>query len=214
MEINLSDLLRQYRAHPYEDHHIDAPHTGKIRFKVKEGQAVDGPSGQWLQRPGSLLCILEREKNPKRITSQYSGTVVDLKQELDGSFVQAGQRLMTVCHRLNKDEILDRILERVLYIFPAPERARYFFTPEISSRLEKQGKEGLTIRPGDEILIMSLMKRDTFLSYEGPPGVLYKIYFKHGDLKDQDAPLIGICSPDRLQFVQKVTQRIKTEWDG
>ena len=213
MEINLNELLRQYKAHPYEDHHIDAPHTGRIQFKVKEGQPVDGPSGQWLHRPGTLLCVLEREKNPKRITARYRGTVVNLRGELDGSFVQAGQRLMTIRHRLNKDEIIDRILEKVLYIFPAPQKARYFFTPEISLKIEKQRKESLTIRPGDEILIMSLMKRDTFLPYKGPPGVLYKIYFKHGDLKDQDAPLIGICSPDRLQFVQKVMQRIRTEWD-
>ncbi len=213
MEINLNDLLRKYKSHPYEDHIICSPHTGVISFKVDEGQKVSGPSGQWLHKPGTVLYILEREKNPKRITSKFSGVVAELKKELEGQFVQAGQELMIIRHRLNKDEIIDRILREVLHIFPAPQRARYYFTPEVSSIIEKGEAKALTVKPGDEIIIMSLMKRDSLLPYDGPTGVLYKVYFKNGDLLEQDAPLFGICSPDRLPFVEKVIHRIKTEWD-
>ncbi len=213
MDINLNDLLRQFKSHPYEDHHIDAPHTGVVSFKVKEGQEVKGPSGQWLHKPGTLLYILEREKNPKRITSSFSGTVANLRTQLEGTFVHAGERLLTVQHKLNRDEIIDRILRKVLFIFRAPQRARYFFTPEAISFLEKDTDKGLSVAPGDEIIIMSLMKRDTFLPYEGPPGIIYKVYFQQGDLVEQEAPLFGLCPPGKLPFVQKVIQRIRTEWD-
>ncbi len=213
MDINLNDLLRQFKSHPYEDHHINAPHTGVVSFKVEEGQDVNGPAGQWLQKPGTLLYVLEREKNPKRITSSFAGQVAQLRGELEGSFVQAGERLLTVRHKLNRDEIIERILKKVLHIFRAPQRARYFFTPEVVSFLEKKTEQGLSITPGSEIIIMSLMKRDTFLPYEGPPGIIYKVYFQQGDLVEQNAPLFGICPPGKLPFVEKVIQRIRTEWD-
>ena len=213
MEINLKDLLKKYKSHPYEDHEIRTPHTGVVHISVEDGQEVSGPTGLWNHRPGTLLYVLEREGNPKRITSRYTGFVAELRKELDGSFVQAGEPVMLIRHRLNKEEIIDKILREVLYVFPAPQRARYFFTPEVSAAMEKDKKKAFNLKEGDEILIMSLMKRDTLLSYEGPAGVLYKVYFKHGDLMEQGAPLLGICSPDRLPFVEKMIQRIRTEWD-
>ena len=213
MDINLNDLLRQFKSHPYEDHHIDAPHTGVVSFRIKEGQEVKGPSGQWLHKPGTLLYVLEREKNPKRINSKFTGTVASLRTELDGTFVQAGERLLTIQHRLNRNEIIDKILRKVLHVFKAPQRARYFFTPEVVAYLEKKTEKGLTVNKGDEITIMSLMKRDTFLPYQGPPGIIYKVYFKQGDMIEQDAPLFGVCPPEKLPFVEKMIQRIRTEWD-
>ena len=213
MKINLNDLLRKYKSHPFEDHEIRAPHTGVVTFKVAEGQEVTGPSGTWLEKPGTLLYILEREKNPKPITSKFAGTVADLRTEFDGKFVQAGELLMVIRHKLNKEEIIDRILKEVLHVFPAPQKARYYFVPEVSQIIEKGKAKDLNIKPGDEIIIMSLMKRDTLLTYQGPSGVLYKVYFQNGNLVEQDAPLFGICSPDRLPFVEKMIERIKSEWD-
>ncbi len=213
MEINLNELLRKYKSHPYEDHEITVPHTGVVRLNVKEGQEVHGPSGQWKHKPGTLLFILEREGNPKRITSRFTGTVAGLRTELDGCFVEAGESIMLVRHRLSKDEIIDRILKEVLHIFSAPQRARYFFTPEVAAAMEKHQTKAFNVKDGDELVIMSLMKRDTLLPYSGPEGVLYKVYFKHGDLIDQGEPLLGICAPDRLPFVEKVIQRIRNEWD-
>jgi biotin carboxyl carrier protein len=180
---------------------------------VKEGQTVKGPSGEWLQRPGTLLYVIERERNVKRMTALWSGQVSEICLDIEGQFVEAGELLFSIRHQLDKEEIIDRILTQVLYILPAPQRARYLLAPEISARMEKQPKEGVSVGPGDEVLIMSLMKRDTVISYEGVPGALYKVYFKSGDTVEQESPLLGICPPDKLRYVQKVIQRIRTEWE-
>jgi len=213
MDINLNDLLRQYRSHPYEDYRVETPHTGVISFKVSEGQEVVGPSGKWLQKPGTLLFLLERERNEKRIAATCSGTVAELRSDLDGKFIEAGQHVLSIRHKLGRDEIIDRILTQVLSLFTAPQRARYFMAPEVAAKLEKQPKGGVAINPGDEVLIMSLMKRDTITVYDGIPGVIYKVYFKSGDMVEQGAPLLGICPPEKLPYVEKVIQRIRTEWE-
>ncbi len=213
MDLNLNEILRQYHANPYEEHEIYAPHTGTVTFKVTEGQYTQGPSGQWLHKPGTLLFILERENNPKRITATCSGEVSIIKREYEGKFAEAGTHLLTIRHRLTKDEIIDRILTEVLTVFPAPQRARYYLPPDTAAQLDKGGETSISIKPGDDAVIMSLMKRDTLLKYEGPPGIIYKVYFKSGDLIEQDAPLLGICPPENVQYVQKVIDRIRNEWE-
>ncbi len=213
MDINLNDLLRRYRSHPFEDYHVETEHTGKISFKVKEGQEVRGPGGKWGQRPGTLLYLLERERNVKKIHATWNGQIAELKREKEGRFVEAGEVILAIRHRLGKEEIMDRILTRVLHIFPAPQRARYLLIPELAQKLEKTSEKGVFIEPGDESLIMSLMKRDTLISYDGPPGVIYKVYFQSGAIVEQGDPLLGICPPDKLRYVQKVIQRIRTEWE-
>ncbi|OPL13745.1 MAG: hypothetical protein AVO38_13115 [delta proteobacterium ML8_D] len=213
MDINLNDLLRRYRSHPFEDYFVETPHTGVVFFKVKEGQVVKGPSGEWLHRPGTLLYVIERERNVKRMTALWSGQISGIRLDIEGQFVEAGEPLFSIRHQLDKEEIIDRILTQVLYIFSAPQRARYFLTPEISARMEKQFKQGVSVELGEDVLIMSLMKRDTVVSYEGVPGSLYKVYFNPGDMVEQGSPLLGICAPDKLQYVQKVIHRIRTEWE-
>jgi len=213
MDINLNDLLRRYRSHPFEDYPVETPHTGIVFLKVKEGQTVKGPSGEWLHRLGTLLYVIERERNVKRMTALWSGQVNGIRLNIEGQFVEAGELLFSIRHQLDKEEIIDRILTQVLYILPAPQRARYFLAPEISAKMEKRPEEGVFIDSGDEVLIMSLMKRDTVISYESVPGALYKVYFKSGDTVEQGSPLLGICPPDKLQYVQKVIQRIRTEWE-
>jgi biotin carboxyl carrier protein len=213
MDINLNDLLRRYRSHPFEDYPVETPHTGIVSFKVKEGQAVKGPGGEWLHRPGTLLYVIERERSTKRVAALWSGQVGGIRLDLEGQFVEAGESLLSIRHQLDKEEIIDRILTQVLYTLPAPQRARYFLTPEISAKMEKRPEEDVFVESGDEVLIMSLMKRDTAISYKGVPGALYKVYFKSGDTVEQGFPLLGICPPDKLQYVQKVIQRIRTEWE-
>lgn len=213
MDINLNDLLRQYRANPYEEHEIRAPHTGLIRFRVNEGEETCGPSGKWLQKPGTLLFILERENNPKRITAEFNGTVAGIRHAIDGCFVEAGTRLLSIRHRLTRKEIIDRILTGVLTIFPAPQRARYYLPPDTAMQMEKKSDASISLQPGSDAVIMSLMKRDTILKYEGTPGIIYKVYFKSGEMMGQDAPLLGICPPENIQYVQKVIQRIRNEWE-
>jgi hypothetical protein len=213
MDINLNELLVKYRSHPYEDHHVFTPHTGKIFFKVREGDEVKGPAGAWLHKPGTLLFHLEREGNIKNIHAECSGTVTDILEDIEGDFVEANTRVLAIRHHLGKDEIIDRILTQVLHIFQAPQRARYFLLPELIARMEQKEKKEVAIRPGDESIIMSLMKRDSILNYDGVTGVIFKVYFSQGALVEQGEPLIGVCPHERLQYVQKIIQRIRTEWE-
>jgi hypothetical protein len=56
------------------------------------------------------------------------------------------------------------------------------------------------------------MKRETPLSYTGPEGNIYAVYFKHNDSIDQGAPLIGVCPADQLHIVQDVVNNVQSEW--
>ena len=90
-------------------------------------------------------------------------TITTIYSELEGKFVEAGEKLLTIKHPLKKKEIIENILKDVLFLFPAPESAKYFFAMDLQSRIDKQGARAVTIESGDEILTMSLMKRDTLV---------------------------------------------------
>ncbi|MBW1750651.1 MAG: hypothetical protein JRJ37_08150, partial [Deltaproteobacteria bacterium] len=105
------------------------------------------------------------------------------------------------------------ILQEVLFLFEAPERARYYFAMDIQSRIDLKGARSVFIQPGDEIITMSLMKRDTPVFYTGEPGIIHSVYFKPGDSVDQGVPLISVCAEDKLPLVQKVITRVKAEWE-
>lgn len=212
-DINLNDLLRTYRAHPFEDLPVSTPHSGLITLKVLEGDDARGPAGQWQQRPGTLLYLLEREGNTRKVTAPCAGQVAGVRTDLDGSFVEAATQVLSIRHRLGREDIIDRILTHVLVIFPAPQAARYYLSPEVAAALEKVQEKGVAIKSGDEPVIMSLMKRDTLLSYDGASGVIYRVYFTPGALVEEGAPLLGICPHEKLFYVQKVIQRIRTEWE-
>ncbi|RWX47512.1 hypothetical protein VT99_11623, partial [Candidatus Electrothrix marina] len=178
-----------------------------------EGAAVEGASGEWMHKPGTPLYEIHRERNTKVITSKTNGTISFVRSELDGHFVEAGEKLLTVRHPLKKKEIIEGILQEVLFLFEAPERARYYFSMDIQSRIEQKGARSVFIQPGDEIITMSLMKRDTPVYYTGEPGIIHSVYFTPGDSIDQGKPLIGICAEDKLPVVQKVITRVKAEWE-
>ena len=212
-EIDFDEILGKYHSDPYEYVDIHASHTGKIRFLVKEGDNVDALTGEWKHIPGTALFEITREKNPKKVTATTNGVVSTLCKELEGKFVEAGEKLMTIRHPLKKKEIIESILKEVLHIFPAPERAKYFFSLDVQSRIEKKGAREVSIKSGDEIIIMSLMKRDTPVYYNGVPGVIHSVYFKPGVSVDQGAPLIGVCPSDKLPLIQKIITRVKADWD-
>jgi len=207
------EILNKYRADPYDYIDIFTAHTGRIRFSVNDNDAVDGPSGEWHHISGSLLYELERERNQKRISSSVNGVVASLEKDLDGQFVEAGEKVMTIRHPLKKREIIDSILRHVLSIFEAPERAKYFFSMEIQSKIEKYGQRGVSIKAGDELLTMSLMKRDTPIYYEGEPGIIHSVYFNSGVNVDKGEAMVGICPQDKLPMIQKIIDRVKAEWD-
>jgi hypothetical protein len=211
-DINFNEIINKYRLDPYDYLDVLTPHTGRITFNVTEGETVDGPSGKWNHHPGTLLYVLNRENNPKPMNSQTNGVVTSLRKELEGKFVEAGEKLMTIKHPLKKKEIIENILQNVLYLFRAPEKAKYFFALDIQARLEKQGEKAVIIKPGEEIITMSLMKRDTPLYYTGEEGIIHSVYFKPGVSVNQGAPLIGVCPRDKLPLIQKIITHVKAEW--
>ena len=213
-EIDFDELLSKYKSDPYDYVDVYAVHTGKITFKVMEGQQVDAASGEWLQVPGTSLYEINRERNPKIIVAQTNGTVTGIVTELDGRFVEAGEKLMTIKHPLKKKEIIENIFREVLYLFYAPETAKYFFSMDIQSRIDKKGARSITIEPGEEIITMSLMKRDTPVYYNGERGVIHSIYFKPGISVKQGEPLIGVCALEKLPLMQKILTRVKADWDS
>ncbi len=212
-EIDFDAILSKYRSDPYDYVEVYTPHTGKVRYAVKEGTEVEGPSGQWNHISGSLLFSITRERNPKNIHCRTNGIISAVRSDLEGQFVEAGEKLITIRHPLKKREIIEGILQRVLYLFKAPEKAKYFFALDIQARMEKSGERGVTIEPGDEVLTMSLMKRDTPVYYTGEPGIIHSIYFKPGVNVEHGEPLIGICPPDQLPLIQKIITHVKAEWE-
>lgn len=212
-EIDFDEILGKYHSDPYEYVDICASHTGKIRFLVEEGSDVAAVSGEWKHVPGTALFEITREKNPKQVTAMTNGVVSSLCSDLEGCFVEAGEKLMTIRHPLKKKEIIESILKEVLYVFPAPERAKYFFSLDVQSRIDKKDAWDISVKPGDEIIIMSLMKRDTPVYYSGEKGVIHSVYFKPGISVDQGAPLIGVCPTDKLPLIEKIITRVKADWD-
>jgi hypothetical protein len=212
-DINFEQIINKYRSDPYAYEDVLTPHTGKVTFSLNEGDTVAGPSGKWRHHPGTLLYILNRENNPKPMYSYTNGVVTSLRHELEGHFVEAGEKLMTIKHPLKKREIIESILQNVLYLFLAPEKAKYFFALDIQARIEKQGEKAVFIKPGEEILTMSLMKRDTPIYYDGEEGIIHSVYFKPGVSVSQGEPLIGVCAREKLPLIQKIITHVKAEWD-
>lgn len=213
-EIDFDEILAKYRSDPYKYVDITAPHTGVVNFLVEKGNGVDAPSGEWSHIPGTPLFQIARERNEKTLNAPINGIVSEISIEFQDQFVEAGEKLLTIRHPLKKKEIIESILKEVLYLFPAPETAKFFFSMDIQSRIDQKGPGGVTIRPGDEAFTMSLMKRDTPVYYKGEEGVIHSIYFKPGVSVPQGEPLIGVCRADKLPLIQKVITRVKAEWDA
>lgn len=211
--IDVTSLLEELKASPYEELRICAPHTGTVTFaNITVGMRVHGPQGTWLERPGTLLFTLERERNPKPLYAPQKGDICALHTHFEGQFVESGTHLLTLRHFLTKAEVQSIILKRALHPFLAPERAKYYFTPDVDKKIRASGANAVTVSSGMELFIMSRMKREAPLHYEGPTGLIYAIYFKHTDNTDAGQPLIGVCPPDQLAAIEEVVMRVQTEW--
>lgn len=212
--LDISAVLEEIKASPYEEMTVRAPHTGIIRFPegLKPGDSVFGPMGAWKEKPGTLLATIERERNVQPICCTEKGEIVAMRRDLDGVFVEAGTELVQFRHFLSKDEVLQSILKRALYLFLAPERAKYYFVPAVDIKIKVSGPKAVTVRGGEEIFIMSRMKREAFLRYDGPEGVIYALYFSHNQNVDAGAPLIGVCPPNMVEQVEEAVLRVQTEW--
>ena len=212
--INVKELLEELKASPYEYVDIVTPHTGVVDFAVtEEGTRVVGPSGTWMEKTGTLLASLTRERNKKAIYCPQAGEVESIELDLQGKFVEAGTKLLTLRHYLTRKEVIRMILKKALFLFNAPERAKYYFIPEVDKKMRSSGKRAVQVEDGMEIFIMSRMKRETVLPYKGPTGIIYEVYFHHNENIDEGAPLVGICPPDQLQTIQEVVARVRSEWE-
>lgn len=211
-EIDFNKLLKKYKSDPFTYVDMYAPHTGVLTLLVSEGQEVFSAAGQWKQIPGSQLYQIERERNKKKIESPINGIVQNLSLDLDGRFVEAGKKILTIKCPLSKDEIIELILKKVLTLFYAPETAKYYFSPEFRSALEKQGLGVVAVDSGDQLFTMSLMKRDTPLNYLGESGVIYSVYFENGMSISQGEPLIGVCLLEQIPLIKKIVATVKSDW--
>lgn len=211
--VDISVLLEEIKAAPYRDIVIRAPHTGIVTFaSVKESDVAHGPQGQWKEKPGTMIATLERERNPKQIYAPEKGQISKLHSELEGRFVEAGQPLAILRHKLTRSEVETLILKQALFLFRAPERAKYYFTPEVDKKIRASDAHSVVVRDGMEILIMSRMKREAPLRYSGPEGVIYAIYFQYNENVDAGDPLIGVCPGDSLNAIKEVIMRVQTDW--
>jgi biotin carboxyl carrier protein len=212
--LDVSRLLEEIKAAPYEEAVIRAPHTGVAHLAdIREGDTVVGPTGAWKEKPGTLLASVTRERNPHAITSRQKGVIHDIRRDLEGKFVEAGTPLVTLRHFLSKDEVLRLILRRALFLFLAPERAKYYFTPAVDLKIKVSGSAEVTVTEGMELFIMSRMKRETPLYYVGPEGVIYAVYLLPNQNMDAGQPLIGVCPQDQLKDIEEVVLRVQTEWE-
>ncbi len=212
--LNIKELLEEIKASPYEEVEIIAPHTGVVEFAgLKVGDKVVGRSGTWKEKPGTLVAHLTRERNRKPLYSPRKGEIVRLCSEVEGKFVEAGQSLGMVRHFLSRKEVIEFILKKALFLFPAPERAKYFFIPEIDTKLKASGKRSVKVHDGMELFIVSRMKRETPLAYSGPEGIIHSVYFQRGDSVDAGQPLIGVCPEDQLFLIQEVITKVQSEWE-
>lgn len=212
---NISELLDEIKSSPYREIIIKAPHTGRITFTegIKTNDRVLGPQGQWKEKPGTQIAILERERNLKPIYIPENGILSLIHSELEGKFVEAGCELAIVKHMLTKEEVEHTILRKTLNLFCAPERAKYYFTPEVDKKIRASDAHSVLVHDGMELFIMSRMKREVPLLYSGPEGVIYAIYFKYNENMDSGDPLIGVCPKEQLPAIQDVIMRVQTEWN-
>ena len=212
--LDISAVLEKIKASPYEEVAVTAPHSGEIFFPktLQQGDSVFGPSGVWKEKKGTLLATIIRERNPQRILCPDRGEVLTVHRHLHGSFVQAGTELVRLRHFLSREEVIQLILKKALFLFPAPERAKYYFVPATDIKFKVSGPRAVSVRDGEELFIMSRMKRETPLPYSGPNGVIYAVYFDHTRNVDAGSPLIGVCPPDQVNQVEEVVMRVQTEW--
>lgn len=211
--IDVKALLEEMKASPYTMVEVATPHTGVLSLSLAPGAQVRGPLGSWKEKKGAILATIERERNVKPIHAPTNGVVESVASDLDTAFVQAATPFCTIRHYLTKAEVLAAILKKALYLFNAPERAKYYFVPEVDKKVRASGSRAVTVRDGMELFIVSRMKRESPLAYSGPAGIIYAVYFGLADNVDAGDPLIGVCPADQLAVIQDVVNRVQAEWE-
>lgn len=211
--LDITHLLESIKAEPYTEMPVLAPHTGIVNFvALNKDDRVAGPRGEWKEVPGTRLAVITRENNPKPVAATDKGVIQVLHTELEGTFVEAGTELGILRHYLSSDEVVRMLLKESLSLFHAPERAKYYFVPEVDKKVKITGPRSVTVQDGMELFIASRMKREVPVSYFGPEGIIYEVYFRHNQNVDSGGPLIGVCPPDQRSVIEDVVTRVQMEW--
>ena len=211
---DIAEVLEALKAEPYTEKEVCAPHSGVITFAdIREGSRVEGPTGTWLENPGTHIATIVREKNPRRVLANERGVLQKLYSELDGTFVEAGTPLGVIRHYLTRKEVVSRLLKASLYAFNAPERAKYYFVPDVDTKVKMLGCRTVSVHDGMELFIVSRMKREVPLCYSGPSGIIYDVYFDQSQNVDAGSPLIVVCPPEQQSAVEDVVARVQSEWE-
>ena len=211
---DINKLLEDLKEAPFTEMNIVAPHTGVVQFaQLAVGDKIYGPSGEWKEIPGTRLATITRERNPKPVLAKEKGIVQNLNTVLEGKFVESGTILGTLRHYLSRREVVRILLKHSLSLFFAPERAKYYFVPEIDKKVKISGSQSVTVHDGMDLLIASRMKRESPVTYNGPTGIIYEVYFLESQNVETGAPLIGVCPPNHRDEIEEVVTRVQMEWN-
>ncbi|MBQ4132375.1 MAG: biotin attachment protein [Desulfovibrionaceae bacterium] len=212
--LDISKLLEEIKQTPFDEVEIISPWCGRVSCAdINEDDPVSGPCGSWLEIPGTLLASVEREHNPKPVRAPEKGRIKLIRKELEGQFIEAGTPLVTLKHFLTKQEVIQIILRQALHLFNAPERAKYYFVPEVDMKIRTAGHRSVRVNDGMDLFIMSRMKREVTLPYSGPEGLIYSVYFSHNENVGAGDPLIGVCPEELMPIVEDVVARVQAEWE-
>ncbi|MFP4657580.1 MAG: biotin attachment protein [Desulfonatronovibrionaceae bacterium] len=212
--LDVKGLLDEIHREPYIEIVVKAMHTGYVDFVVREtGVRVLGWHGKWKNTPGTLLAKLRRENLEKPVYAPDKGEIIEFCAVKSGDFVQAGTPLLKIRHFLTRQEVLDIILKKALHLFNAPEKGKYYFVPAVDSKIKARGHQSVKVRDNDELFILSRMKRETIIPYQGQPGLIYTVYFTPDEVIDAGQPLIGVCPEEQLAEIQDVVNRVQAEWE-
>ena len=211
--LDVTGLLESIKAEPFTEMPVRAPHTGVISFSgVREGDKVMGPCGEWKEVPGTRSATITRERNPKPGAAIDKGVIQSLNLDLEGCFVETGTEIGVLRHYLSRDEVVRIILRKSLQLFCAPERAKYYFVPDVDKKVKISGSRSVTVQDGMELFIVSRMKREVPLIYHGAEGVIYEVYFTQNENVDAGGPLIGVCPPGQIPQIEDVIARVQMDW--
>ena len=167
-EIDFDEVLRKYKADPYDYIDVRSIHAGVVTFAVEEGGSVDAPSGEWKHIPGTTLYAIERERNSKEVHSQINGTIASINAQCDGRFVEAGEKLMTIRHPLKKKGYYRKHPQRGPLSLSGSGKGQVFLLSGYPGAYRQKGcPVPSPLNTGGEIITMSLMKRDTPVYYRG-----------------------------------------------
>ena len=213
MEQNVSDIVAQLEQNPYQILPVYAKYSGILHYNnIQEGTTVLPVMGKWKEIPATVLATITREKIDKLICAEKKGVVQKIYPELEGNFVQAGTEIMSLKHYYSKEEVLEIVLQHSLYLFVAPERAKYYFVADIEKKIVSFGCRSIRVHDGMPLFIMSRMKREVTLPYSGPEGVIYSVYSNPTENVDVNAPLIGVCQEEMLPHIEEIVTTLQCQW--